>query len=154
MDTCYNYAEQNKPDRIWLYLYEILEHESKSVVTENISVVACGWGMMIHRGRDGWLGGWEGLQKCMKKFGGNNRYSHYLACGDGFMDVYMFRFTKWFVFLRTTFISFVCVNCLLIFFPSFLSFGPSVFKSNLCIKVSNPLLLVYVICCKYVLPVC
>ena len=70
MYTCYNYAEQNKPDRIWLYLYEILEHESKSVVTENISVVACGWGMMIHRGRDGWLGGWEGLQKCMKKFGG------------------------------------------------------------------------------------
>lgn len=98
MDTCYNYAEQKKPDRIWLYLYEILENETKSVVTENISVVACGWGMMIHRGRDGWLGGWEGLQKCMKKFGGNNRYSHYLACGDGFMDVYMFRFTKWLVF--------------------------------------------------------
>ena len=68
-------------------------------MTENRSVVACGWGMMVHRGRDGWLGGCERLQKCTKKFGENNRYSHYLACGDGFMDVYMFRFMKWFVFL-------------------------------------------------------
>ena len=39
-------------------------------------------------------GGQEGLQKGMKKFGGSNRYSHYLACGDGFMDVYMSKFTK------------------------------------------------------------
>ena len=54
--------------------------------------------MMVCSGRDGWLGGWERLQKCTKKFGGNNRYSHYVACGDGFMDVYMFRFMKWFVF--------------------------------------------------------
>lgn len=41
--------------------------------------------------------GLDGLQKCMKKFG-KNRYSHYLACGDVFMAVYMFRLTKWFVF--------------------------------------------------------
>lgn len=144
MDTCYNYAEQKKPDKIWLYLYEILENESKSVVTENRSVVACGWRMMVCRGRDRWLGGWDGLQKCMKKFGGKNRYSHYLACGDVFMAVYMFRLTKWFVFLRTTFISFVRVNCLFIFFPSFLGLVPQYLTVIYVLRLVTPCPLLYV----------